>query len=478
MPTRWSSKTGGCVCRSVSRLIESARALILFVLLLSPCGVACSAADPSGESPNSAAAGAPFEPVTAAFEGFSAHDLDVIRTQLGPLPDGVPGDPTNEYATRDDAAQLGRSLFFDAGFSSTGEVSCATCHDPKTGFQDARGAPTSLGVDGSTERHAPSLLNAAWGDALPRSEGVSQFWDGRVDSLWSQALAPPESPVEMGSTRGQVVLRLIQRYRSEYEAVFGSFPKVLFAGNGEPVFDTDARPGSTAWHALPQTVQEAITRAYVNFGKAIAAYESHVTCSASRFDAFWSEIAGGADDSTLLNQQEKLGLLLFVRETGQFARGYGRCIECHKGPNFSDWKFHNIDIDQSELGAPIPASDDGRAHGLTELAKSEFHCASAWSDQPDKATCARVPAPTKVELGQFKTPGLRCIAQAAPYMHTGSFEKLSDVVDHYAKGGARTGFVGQSGIAPLALTTDEREAIVAFLRALSGDTPQWTLQAP
>lgn len=404
----------------------------------------------------------------------------VIRTKLGPLPDSRSVDPTNAYSDNEDAAKLGLRFFFDPAFSAKGDVSCATCHDSKTGFQDARGNRTSEGAGGFTERHASTIINVAFGDAHSNSEGTLQFWDGRVDSLWSQALAPPENATEMGTTRGQVVLSIIQRYRADYEAVFGPLPADLFDSGGQPAFTAAALPGTPEWTALSPAVQDAITRAYVNFGKAIAAYEAQVTCGESRFDAFWREIAAGARDSGLLTDQEKLGLLLFVRQTGRFDRGYGRCIQCHSGPNFTDWKFHNLKIDQTNLGAPLPPTDEGLAGGVSKLAASEFHCASQWSDEPNKEICAyNTLGPATPEMvGQFKTPGLRCVSMTAPYMHTGSFETLSDVIDHYAKGGDMHGFVGSGNIDALALTAEERKALVAFLKALDGTIPEWTKQAP
>ncbi|MCA9709529.1 MAG: hypothetical protein KDK70_27070 [Myxococcales bacterium] len=420
-------------------------------------------------------------PITPVFEGFSAADLEVIRTQLGPLPEGVPPDPTNAYVADDAAAELGRRFYYDQAFSVDGKVSCATCHDPETGFQDARGDPTSEGTQGFTDRHAPTVINSAFGPAAEVTEGTPQFWDGRVDSLWAQALGPPENSIEMGAARGLVVRTIIDAYREDYEAVFGALPPELLDGQQQPVFSAQARPGTPEWDALPAPVQDAVTRVYVHFGKAIAAFESRVTCRDSRFDDFWREIAAGAEDSDLLTDQEKIGLLLFVRTTGEFDRGYGGCIECHTGPNFSNWDYKNLELDQTSLGEPLPPVDEGRFGGVAKLVDSEFHCASPWSDMPDKSACSILAvdpeAPELSEMiGRFKTPGLRCVSMTAPYMHTGSMETLEDVIDHYALGGHEQGFAGKGDIDPLALTADEREALVAFLQTLDGSIPDWTKQ--
>ena len=100
-----------------------------------------------------------------------------------------PSDPTNRFADDERAAELGHRLFFDTRISPKG-VSCATCHDPAKHFTD--GLPLARGI-GVTTRNAPTVVDSG------RRRWVG--WDGKFDSLWSQALAPIENPVEMGSSR-------------------------------------------------------------------------------------------------------------------------------------------------------------------------------------------------------------------------------------------------------------------------------------
>ncbi len=85
------------------------------------------------------------------------------------------------------------------------------------------------------------------------------------------------------------------------------------------------------------------------------------------------------------------------------------------------------------------------------------------------------------DLGKFKVPGLRNVAASAPYMHDGSLATLEDVLDHYERGGS--GHVATDpAIAPLALTSDERDDLLAFLRALTDNAfltdPRWTPPQP
>lgn len=390
---------------------------------------------------------------------FDDTELETILTWLGPLPDAIPDDPSNAWADDPAAATLGQKLFFDAGYSGNGEVSCATCHIPNAAFDDDR-ANTSEGIS-FTSRASMSVLNGAFGEAAEETSPW-QFWDGRTDSQWAQALAPPEDEIEMGSTRTIVALHVYDTYRAEYEAVFGAMPQ-LRDGAGDPVAPPEAMPGTAEWDGLPDTVRDDITGVYVNFGKAIAAYERQLISRNSRFDQFWNEIAGGASDSTSLSDAEKAGLRVFI--------GKGRCLGCHGGRNFTDGQFHNDAVAQA--GENVPESDDGRAAGLTIALADEFNCAGQWSDHPDKSRCAvSTLSGAQGELGAFKTPSLRDVANRAPYMHTGMMANLEQVVMHYDLGGAPPGtFAGTRDelMRPLELSQPERQALIAFLFSLSGE---------
>ena len=126
-----------------------------------------------------------------------------------------PADPTNAVADDPRAAHLGRRLFFEKRLSGDGRLSCAHCHDPEQAFTD--GKTLAEGV-GRTERNSPSLLNVAWQRWL--------FWDGRADTLWSQALKPLEHPLEMNGNRVAVARLLASdaSLRVEYEALFNALP--------------------------------------------------------------------------------------------------------------------------------------------------------------------------------------------------------------------------------------------------------------
>jgi len=161
-----------------------------------------------------------------------------------------------------------------------GLVSCKSCHDPASGGADSRSKPnaTSLGV-AYTGRNAPTVINAAYSP-------VWQFWDGRVDSLWSQALAPPEGDFECNSGRLEVVHVIFDTYRKDYEDVFGPLPDLI------ATLPPKGKPGQTSFDGLDPSkggAKEIVNRAYANFGKAIAAYERLLVSDnfeASKFDRF------------------------------------------------------------------------------------------------------------------------------------------------------------------------------------------------
>jgi cytochrome c peroxidase len=73
----------------------------------------------------------------------------------------------------------------------------------------------------------------------------------------------------------------------------------------------------------------------------------------------------------------------------------------------------------------------------------------------------------KQDRGAFKTPTLREVARTAPYMHDGSLANLEAVIEYYDRGGRRNPYL-DAELRPLRLTAEEKRALVAFLKALTG----------
>src|SRR5439155_19811833 len=94
---------------------------------------------------------------------------------------------------------------------TTGKVACATCHNPASGGADSRKlGGTSLGA-AWTGRNAPSVVNAVYSQWM--------FWDGRRDSMWSQALGPIESDHEHNISRVEVARLIYEKYRGPFEKI-------------------------------------------------------------------------------------------------------------------------------------------------------------------------------------------------------------------------------------------------------------------
>jgi cytochrome c peroxidase len=361
---------------------------------------------------------------------------------LGPLP----ADPSNRYADDDLAARLGHRLFFDTRLSSTGTVSCASCHVPDRNFQDGRKLAAGVGTTARRTMPVAGTAYSPW-----------QFWDGRADSQWGQALGPLESPVEHGGDRAQYarVLAADADYRSTYEAVFGALPDTVgLPGAAGPVPDS-AR--AAAWARIPTTRQRDISRVYANIGKAIAAYERRIAFAPARFDRYVdAELTGRAHTpESAFSPEEEAGLRLFI--------GKASCANCHNGALLTDNSFHNTGI--ASL-ADQPA-DSGRASGVRQAIAGEFSCTSEYSDAaPDDCQELRFAVTEGKELVRaYKTPSLRNVADRAPYMHAGQLASLADVIRHYNDAPAAP--LGHSELKPLSLSDQERRQLEAFLRTLS-----------
>jgi cytochrome c peroxidase len=361
---------------------------------------------------------------------------------LGPLP----ADRSNRYADDTLAARLGHRLFFDARLSSTGRVACASCHAPERDFQDGRALAQGVGT---TARRTMPIAGTAY--------GAWQFWDGRADSQWAQALGPLESTVEHGGDRTRYAHLVAAEYRGAYEALFGRLPDLAgLPHEAGPVADA-AR--AAAWRRIPAARQEEITRVYANIGKAIAAYERRIAFAPSRFDRYAeAELAGRAHTpESALSRDEEAGLRLFIGKAG--------CVNCHNGALFTDDHFHNT-------GVPLPAAalppDSGRIVGVRQALAGEFNCTSRHSDaKPDDCEELRFAVTEGEELVRaYKTPSLRNVASRAPYMHAGQFATLADVLRHYSSAPAAP--FGHSELKPLRLSAAEQHRLEAFLHTLSG----------
>jgi len=287
---------------------------------------------------------------------------------LAPLP--PPPSPPGNPATPE-KVDLGKKLFFDRRLSGDGTMSCATCHDPETGFADA--LPISLSYPTTRNwRNSPGLLNVAYRKRL--------FHDGRATSLEEQALFPMMSPFEMNRNADYLeeVLKTVPAYVEAFRSVFG----------GE------------------------ITRERV--AMAIAAFERTLLSRDTPLDRHLRGEPGA------LTARQRAGLELFLGKAG--------CATCHNGPNLTDERFHNLGVPEDPREKEDPrvlatARFVGKVSGFPDY--------RTLRGDPGRFLVTKDPADWKA----FATPPLREVAATAPYMHNGALPTLEAVIGFYDRGG-------------------------------------------
>lgn len=204
--------------------------------------------------------------------------------------------PTHQPAGPE-IARLGRDLFFDPGLSSSGQISCASCHQPEKAFANGRRA--GRGVYGrETERNVPSLLNVAFRGAL--------FWDARATSLENQAKYPISAVREMD-----------------------------FHYLDQAVDYVRMRPHYVEGFRRAMGVESAERLEFEHIARALATYQRTLLAADSPFDRY---LYLGVEDA--LAPEARRGLALF--------RGRAGCSECHtigaRHSLLTDNQLHNTGV--------------------------------------------------------------------------------------------------------------------------------------
>ncbi len=269
---------------------------------------------------------------------------------------------------------------------------------------------TSIGIDGQVGSRNAPTV-------INAAYGRTMFWDGRAPSLEGQAQGPIQNPIEMGKQSYKEIierLRKISGYTEQFQKVFG----------------TDVTLDGMA--------------------KAIATFERVAALSGnSKYDQY---IAG---DMKALSENEKRGMVLFgLRldmdddfKTDVVLKKAG-CTSCHIGANFTDEQFHNLGIGW-----------DSKSGKFADLGR--------WAIDP-------IGGKSDSDIGAFKTPTVRDVAQTGPYMHDGSLKTLEEVVEHYDKGGHPNPSLDPD-MKKLSLTDQEKKDVVAFMKALTGEPTKLAL---
>lgn len=380
---------------------------------------------------------------------WTQGELSILRSlSLSALPP-LPASSSNRFADLPQAQTFGKKLFFDKRLSGKGDTSCATCHQPEKYFTD--GLP-HIQSNNAAGRNTPTIVASGWLRWF--------YWDGRRDSLWSQALIPFEAPDEMGSSRLSVVRTILEDedYRSVYEQIFGKLSKNLLNGDfpkhAGPFGDTKIQDN---WYRLALPIQQKINRVYSNLGKAIEAYERTLLPELSRFDKYVNQLSDKKNLDIELTEEEIAGIRLFIDPNKT------QCMQCHNGALLTNGGFHNVGSGRFEGGK----LDFGRVFGLQSVLMDEFNCLSAYSDaKPENCTALRfLNRANHIPLhGAFKTPSLRNVELTGPYFHDGRFDTLKEVIEFYNQPPTDN---GAHELKPLQLKSEQLEQLVAFLNMLT-----------
>lgn len=328
----------------------------------------------------------------SAFLVFSMLSISLLASTIKSV------DAQQSSTQEGPLAALGRLLFFDSGFSSTGTQACSSCHDPLRAFVDGRNlpalAPLSLGSDGISlgNRNAPTLSYAALvPDFSLDEDGLyvgGLFHDGRALNLQQQVSVPLLHPKEMAMPSEEAVLeRLLEnpRYVQAFGELFGAL-------------------------AL-QDAQSAL----LQFSEAIAAFER--SDFFAPFDSKYDRYLRGEYTPTL---QERVGMGLFFSPT------FTSCNQCHQLPGtprpnaeaFSNYRYENI-------GVPANPALKDMAHASESLFDEGLSANLLIADATEETRLA--------QKGKFRVPTLRNVALTAPYMHNGVFKELRTVLLFYNK---------------------------------------------
>jgi cytochrome c peroxidase len=348
----------------------------------------------------------------------------------GVLPPRVPHDNPMSAAK----VELGRFLFYDTKLSANQTQSCASCHQQELAFTD--GLDRAEGSTGEIHpRNSMMLANAGYAASLTWANNV-------LDKLEEQALLPMfgEAPiVELGMSGMEDELLRRMRADERYPAMFAS----AFPDDEDPLTPDNFKGNMT---------------------KAIAAFQRQLTSFNSRVDQFTR------GDENALTDSERRGMALFFGGTTEAGVTDAlECFHCHGGFLFSQASDHeqNTFSQKSFINNGLYNLDEDGSYpngnqGLYDLTYDLAH------------------------KGQFKPPSVRNIEKTAPYMHDGSIATLEEVLRHYERGGRwvpeGTEIEGEdvsgdgrdnpnksSFLNGFEITDQEREDVLAFLRALTDD---------
>lgn len=353
-----------------------------------------------------------------------------------------------------DEEELGKRLFFDTDLSVPKGQSCASCHDPDSGFADPDSSrAVSMGAIHVRfgNRNSPTAAYAAYSPNFhyDESEGMyigGQFWDGRAANLSEQAKGPFLNPLEMNNPSKHNVIQKIRDsdYAGDFEDVYG------------------------------EGALDDVEMAYDHVADAIAAFE--MTDELNRFSSKYDKYLA---KEVSLTKEEKRGLRLFNNPNK------GNCAACHPStagpyanePLFTDFTYDNLGT-PSNLGmlGDSPELMHYYPFYYPPIAPNFNHDGLYFVDYGLGGALIGGIEINPDEMGKMKVPTLRNVEVTPPYMHNGVFTTLEDVVHFYnTRDLSEAGWpapevdlnVNRDELGDLELTIAEEAAIVAFMKTLT-----------
>ena len=308
---------------------------------------------------------------------------------------------------------LGKMLFWDPILSGDKDVACVSCHHPDFGY--AENLDISIGSNGvglGSTRHfqMPNTIGFVKRNAHTVLNTAFNGMDGMG------FYDPANAPMFWDLRKKTLELQSLEPIKSLEEM------------RGHHFTDSTALDSVVARLKNIEEYRQLFKLAFgselsidaENIGKAIATFERTLTATNSRFDGF------DRGDKNILTDLEKTGMQLF--------QAVG-CMNCHSGPMFSDYQLHVLSVPDNPKSPYDKGANDKYA---------------------------------------FRTASLRNLKFTAPYMHSGQFENLEQVIDFYdvaADGRSGNPNVKTGDIDPKVrqLQIRNKEAIIAFLLTLSDD---------
>ena len=279
--------------------------------------------EPAGKKP--APAPAPVEPVPR--ERSVSEELPDAPA-VPDAPRGLPPTPSPDHnPTTAEKVELGRLLFFEPRLSSTGQMSCASCHQPEHGFADSE-KRSKIASGQLNLRHTPTLYNTAYNQTWA--------WDGNMPVLEAHLL-------------------------SHWKGQLAALPDAV-------VTDLPRAPGYAARFA------RAFDDGLATRDRVIEALAAFVRTIRSG-DSPWDRREAGQPDAA--SSDAVAGFRIFTERAG--------CATCHTPPLYSDGQFHARGIgDEKDPGRARVTADSRHSgafktpglRGLIETAPY-FHDGSA-----------------------------------------------------------------------------------------------------